>query len=101
MRIVKALVRLPRSAGLPEPSLIMFVTWSTFCVVTLPCPLIGYYVECLRPDTVNLSQEEMAVTMTTEILEGCEGTGIRAGIIGEIGCNWPLQGKEYFLCVLG
>lgn len=54
----------------------------------------GYYVESSRPETVSLSQEDMTVAMTTEILEGCEGTGIRAGIIGEIGCSWPLQGSE-------
>lgn len=54
----------------------------------------GYYVEPSRPQTVRMTQEEMAVTMTAEILEGCEGTGIRTGVIGEIGCNWPLLGSE-------
>lgn len=59
--------------------------------------LLGYYVESSRPETVSLSQEDMTVAMTTEILEGCEGTGIRAGIIGEIGCSWPLQGMVFIL----
>lgn len=54
----------------------------------------GYYVEPSRPQTLKMTQEEMAVAMTTEILEGCEGTGIRTGIVGEIGCNWPLFSSE-------
>jgi phosphotriesterase-related protein len=36
--------------------------------------------------------EEMAAHMKTEIVEGCEGTGIKCGVIGEIGCSWPLEG---------
>ena len=52
----------------------------------------GYYVESSRPDTVNLTVEEMAAHMKTEIVEGCEGTGIKCGVIGEIGCSWPLEG---------
>ena len=71
----------------------MFDNFGTLWCFVFP----GYYVEVSRPDTVNLSQEDMAVTMTTEILEGCEGTGIRAGIIGEIGCNWPLKGKWFYM----
>ena len=47
-----------------------------------------------------MTQEEMAVAMTTEILEGCEGTGIRTGIVGEIGCNWPLFSMYLNLIVL-
>ena len=53
----------------------------------------GYYVEPSRPETVKMTQEEMAAVMKTEILEGCDGTGIRTGIIGEIGCCWPLLRK--------
>ena len=41
----------------------------------------------------------MATHMRTEIVEGCEGTGIKCGVIGEIGCNWPLEG--IFKDVLG
>ena len=57
----------------------------------------GYYVESSRPDSVNLTVEEMAAHMKTEIVEGCEGTSIKCGVIGEIGCSWPLEGilKKY------
>ena len=54
----------------------------------------GYYVEPSRPHTIKMTQEEMAAVMTSEILEGCEGTAVRAGIIGEIGCSWPILGNN-------
>ena len=53
----------------------------------------GYYVEPSRPETVKMTKEEMAAVMKKEILEGCDGTDIRTGIIGEIGCCWPLLRK--------
>jgi len=36
--------------------------------------------------------EEMADFMTKELLEGCDGTDMKAGVIGEVGCSWPLAG---------
>ena len=52
----------------------------------------GYYVESSRPETVTMPTEEMADFMTKELLEGCDGTDMKAGVIGEVGCSWPLAG---------
>ena len=40
------------------------------------------------------SEEEIADQMVSEILTGFGNSGIRAGIIGEIGCSSPLQDRE-------
>jgi phosphotriesterase-related protein len=40
------------------------------------------------------SEEEIAEEMVSDILAGFGDTGIRAGIIGEIGCSSPLQERE-------
>lgn len=56
----------------------------------------GYYV--LRGEDAEAfdkkSEEEIAEEMVSEILVGFGDTGIRAGIIGEIGCSSPLQERE-------
>ncbi|HEY81931.1 MAG TPA: phosphotriesterase-related protein [Dehalococcoidia bacterium] len=58
----------------------------------------AYYVEQSYPATkVDMdakSEEEIAEEFITDIIEGFGHTGIRAGIIGEIGCSWPLADNE-------
>ena len=51
---------------------------------------LGFYVESSRPETLKMSCEEMEEVMKTEIIHGVEGEGVKCGIIGEIGCSWPL-----------
>ena len=38
--------------------------------------------------------EELAREIVGDITEGVDGSGIRAGIIGEVGCTWPLTPNE-------
>ena len=40
------------------------------------------------------SEGDLADQIAGEILSGVDGTDIRAGIIGEIGCSWPLTANE-------
>jgi phosphotriesterase-related protein len=60
----------------------------------------GFYVdEFQSPETRAKSVDELAAVMVAELTTGiagpdCEGTGVRAGIIGEIGCSWPLTDSE-------
>ncbi|KAK3089946.1 hypothetical protein FSP39_007871 [Pinctada imbricata] len=54
----------------------------------------GYYVEKSRPDTLKMTEEEMVENMRTDILHGADSTNIRCGIVGEIGCSWPLTASE-------
>ena len=36
----------------------------------------------------------MADFMVGEVVKGVGGSGVRCGIIGEIGCSWPLGDTE-------
>jgi len=50
----------------------------------------GYYTEeFLAPGMREMSVQMIAGEMISDILEGVGDTGIRAGIIGEIGCSFP------------
>ena len=40
------------------------------------------------------TEDEIAEEIVTDILVGACKTDIRAGIIGEIGCSWPLHDRE-------
>lgn len=40
-----------------------------------------------------MTSEEMAEVMKTDLLHGADGGDIKCGIIGEIGCSWPLGSK--------
>lgn len=55
----------------------------------------GYYVGQSHPkDMDNKSEEEIAQEIIQDILVGVGDTGIRSGIIGEIGCSMPLAQNE-------
>lgn len=55
----------------------------------------GYYVDEYMPEDVKArSIDELAAEMIEQVEEGCWGTSVRAGIIGEIGCMWPLRPFE-------
>ena len=49
----------------------------------------GYYVRKAVPKEVELTEGFLADVMIRDILEGAGNTGIRAGIIGELGMEWP------------
>lgn len=38
--------------------------------------------------------DTLAARFVAEIRDGIDGSGIRAGLIGEIGCSWPLEAVE-------
>ncbi|KAL4236367.1 hypothetical protein ACF0H5_004753 [Mactra antiquata] len=54
----------------------------------------GFYVASSRPETHGFSEENFANSMFKEITEGFGKSDIKAGVIGEIGCTWPLQDTE-------
>ena len=55
----------------------------------------GFYVEAVHPEDMDeRSVEDLAREIVGDIVEGVEGSGVRAGIIGEIGCTWPLAPNE-------
>jgi len=55
----------------------------------------GYYVDMVHPrDMTAKSVDDLAKQLVVEVQEGVGDTGIKAGIIGEIGCSWPLTANE-------
>ena len=55
----------------------------------------GWYVGSSHPSVVRrMGSEELAEIMVKELTEGIGDTGIRSGVIGEIGCSLPYQQDE-------
>ena len=55
----------------------------------------GFYVEAVHPEDMDeRSVDDLAREIVGDIVEGVEGSGVRAGIIGEVGCTWPLAPNE-------
>ena len=57
----------------------------------------SYYVEETHPADRHVAEKaeaELAEEIARDVLEGADGTGICAGLIGEVGCSWPLTEVE-------
>ena len=55
----------------------------------------SYYVAAAHPhDMDSLSESDITNNIVTDIVSGADGTPIKSGIIGEIGCSWPLDKNE-------
>ena len=57
----------------------------------------SYYVEENYPPDCHVdtkTEDEIVDEIVRDIFEGVEETGIRAGLIGEVGCSWPLTVNE-------
>lgn len=55
----------------------------------------GYYVAPCQPPNMSFkSEEEISEEIVRDITVGVGSSAIRAGLIGEIGCSWPLHDNE-------
>lgn len=55
----------------------------------------GWYVDPYLDDAVRAMDEDaLAAAMTAQLTEGAWGTRVKCGIIGEVGCSWPLEPVE-------
>ena len=55
----------------------------------------SYYIDSLHPPEVDaLSEDELVERIVRDVTEGADGTGIKPGVIGEIGCTWPMTDNE-------
>ena len=55
----------------------------------------GFYVDAVHPHDMHLRNVDVvAQRIVDDIRNGVDGTGIKAGIIGEVGCTWPLTDNE-------
>jgi phosphotriesterase-related protein len=55
----------------------------------------GYYVDLSHPTALGtMTKEEIEEEIVRDIQIGVGESGIRAGIIGELGCSWPITPNE-------
>ena len=55
----------------------------------------SYYVDATHPpDMDSRSEEAIQEEIVRDVNDGAQGTAIRSGVIGEIGCSWPLTDNE-------
>jgi phosphotriesterase-related protein len=55
----------------------------------------GYYVAAAHPpDMDRRTADDVTRELVTDLTEGVDGTGVRAGFIGEIGTTWPWTDNE-------
>ncbi len=55
----------------------------------------GHYIDEHHPlDMDTRTEDELVEEITGDVTRGCDGTPIRAGIIGEIGCSAPMTANE-------
>ena len=55
----------------------------------------GYYVAAAHPPDMDArSVDDLAREIVEDVTAGAGGTGVRAGLIGEIGCTWPWTENE-------
>ena len=55
----------------------------------------GYYTaSCHSPEMPAKTEEDIAEEIVRDITAGVGAGAIRAGLIGELGCSWPLQDNE-------
>ncbi len=55
----------------------------------------GFYVDIAHPqDMDQRSVDDLAGEIVGDVVEGVGDSGIRAGVIGEMGCTWPLTPNE-------
>ena len=50
----------------------------------------SYYVNAAHPhDMDGHSEDQIVEQIVLDVTEGVDDTGIRSGVIGEVGCSWP------------
>ena len=75
-----------------DPQALMRISEATGLNIIMGC---GYYIASLHPDDMVLrSEDDIRTEIVRDITVGVRDTGIRAGIIGEIGCTEPRGDNE-------
>ena len=55
----------------------------------------GFYVDIAHPEDMDeRSVDDLAREIVGDIVDGVGDSGIKAGVIGEVGCTWPLTPNE-------
>jgi phosphotriesterase-related protein len=87
-----ALVELTVQGIAPDLLGLRIISERTGVAVIAGC---GWYtVDFAGPMLAAKTPAEMERELIEAVEQGTDGTGVRAGIIGEIGCSWPLHALE-------
>ena len=87
-----ALVELSNGGLSPDPEMLCSISERTGVHVVMGC---GHYVEEYQdPGNHEREVDNFAAEMIAQVFDGAWGTGVRAGIIGEIGCQAPWTALE-------
>ena len=55
----------------------------------------SHYVDQAHPEDMDeRAEDEIFGKIVEDVMVGVDGTGIKCGIIGEVGCTWPLTDNE-------
>ena len=88
----KTIVELSTIGINPEPIKLSKISQETGVNIILGT---GCYTEdYLDEQTLNFSVEDLRMLMSQHLQVGFDGTNIRAGLIGELGCSWHLKETE-------
>ena len=88
----ETIVELSTNGINPEPNKLSKISQETGVNIILGT---GCYTEdYLDEKTLNSSVEDLRILMSQHLYDGFDGTNIRAGLIGELGCSWPLKETE-------
>lgn len=75
-----------------DPAGLAEVSRRTGVHVVMGC---GYYCRPYHPASLDeRTEREITATIVDDLTVGADGTGVRAGIIGEIGLSWPVHPVE-------
>jgi len=75
-----------------DPQALVRIARATGLQVLMGC---GYYVGPTHPPHVaSMSEDDITREIIHDMTEGVRDTGIKAGVIGEIGSSWPLVPAE-------
>lgn len=76
----------------PDPEGLALVARDTGAHIVMGC---GHYVHDYQdPANAGRTVDSFAREMIAQVQEGAWGTDVRAGIVGEIGCQWPWTDLE-------
>jgi len=48
--------------------------------------------DSLPSSLISRSEEDLVKEMASDLTKGVNGSDVKCGVIGEIGCTWPLHG---------
>ena len=55
----------------------------------------SHYIAAAHPaDMDSRAEDEIVDRIVRDVTEGVDGTGVKSGVIGEVGCTWPLEDNE-------